>query len=1104
MSLALRPVVGQDADAWTRGVFAAGDYAGAAMFGSASTWEYHAARALILGDHDAMAALAEFGHAEARLYRGAAFWIHGATAAAQRELAGSPLPHARRLLAMIQQPTIRVLSQLPWMANVPTDLLGGASHDPHFEIRNIGHRREDVENQPYADVGRFVDSAFAPDFYVTAMAEWHHVPPNLQALSCPIFGHIADHDLHIQTLQPWLSLFDEVLVTDRTEWLDVQGLTRSPVSSFPKVFGVPTNLPPVPRGERHLDFFVSGTMLDRYHPDKAKLLYELLSMPGIDLRVVRGFAGTMAFHSLLGASKASFTYVRRPGAMPTRGLESLALGCAVALQEESILNLFVGRHEGVATYGPNTGSLSGAVRSILENWREFEGAAQRGAEVIRAEFAMPRVASQYLRFLTFRAAAPRRQRQLVDSSLWCQKRVCVSRTWLPDSPVVRRRTMQANFRHLGRVAAIRPDAAVVVDMARELLTEFAHYQDRKQSTDEDRALFEDALRLLERTCRLFPRHLVARFVRIRAMLHYGDARQRMLGLQLAYDTLEVDPSQWQIDPHDDVLPFDFHADDFNYRDYLDLVVRAEKGQPVDSLEYARIVLASLAGYVARKTGKPELHQRAVQWDPGFARYRLDWAKSLLQRGGAQQRDLATRQLMELAEGSTEFARAGRMLEEIAKDTGDSGVFGARPRLALQRMQEQTLDAKVRIPVLFAAEKRAAMVARQVVEAGAVAGAARLSVLVVDGQSDRELAALLTDLDGQAPAGVEVLVATDASQPELRSRIENVQQRASARTVRVRSVQVAAGMPFYDRLNACIAAAEAPLLTLAMPGDRFRIEAFSRLCDELEAHPEAGLAFGSEGWTETTIAHFDPSACVALACRPPFGLQRMLATNAIGMHPVWRRELHDHHGWFDARHGCAAEYEFWLRVTSRWRVRQLAMLLTSSPLDAAWRVIRDPQVDVAAAVRARSLHLTTGEVAPVFRPQRVLPSSLFATGIAEESASHARLGILSEEEQREARMTDDFYGTALLHGDHAVAHCLLRTVRVSLPGLLSAHLAEAKLLDALGQPGAAAILSEARKCEPYAAVVERLLAEKRAHAVPPMRAPVGAPSQSQLEKEPCPT
>lgn len=1094
----LRPRPGEDAAAWTRAVFAAGDYAGVAMYGDPATGEYHAARALILGDRASFAALADYHGAEAQLHRGAALWIHGDTAGARRELVGCASEQAQNLLRRIDQPRIRVLCQLPWQADVPTDLLRAAQHDRHFELRNVGNCAGDVQNTPYADVGRFLDEGFRPDFYLAAMVEWHHLPPNLQALPCPRFGHLADHDLHIQTIEPWLHLFDELCVTDRTEWLDVQGLGRGPVTSFPKCFGLPGNLPPLPTGERHLDFFVSGTMLDPYHPDKARLLHELLSMQDIDLRVVRGFAGTMAFYALLAASKMSFTYVRRPGAMPTRGLESLAMGCAVALQEESVLNLFVGRDEGVATYGPRTGALSACVRRILDDWRHYGPAALRGAAAVRAQFALPRMASQYLRFLTFRAAAPRAVRQPLDTSTWCQKRVCVTKTWLPDSPVVRRRSMQANFRRLGQVLARNPQPAVLVDMARELVAEFAYYHDKRQAAAEDRSLLDDAIGLLEKGLRLFPDHLVLRFVYVRIVLHYGEPAARARALQLAYDAVERPPEAFAVDVACDVLPFDFHSEFFNYRDYLDLVARTAKGDAVPPVAFARLLLASLAGYVARKTSKPALHELAAGLDPAFARYQLDWAKALLTRGEPADRGMAQQLLATLAAGSTEFPEAARLLQQHRGERVADGPERALLR-ALRRMEEDTIDASVSTVALFRTERRAAAAARGGDPVAAPAGPATpVAVLVPEAGTERELAGLLTDLEAQThAASLEVVVMLgpdDAAAQRLLA-----QWPTSA--IQLKTVAVPSGATMAARLNAGVAASVAPLLGLALPGDRFRADTFALLCEELDQHEAAAVAFGNEGWTDRDVARFDPSACTALSCPPPFGAWRLLSTDAIGGHPVWRRSLHERCGGFDARYGAAAEYEFWLRALVDGRVRQLPTLLSASRLDAGWRARRLACADPAAALRARAAHAGAGSLPP-FVAQRPLPSVLFAPGLLEEATSHARLGLCTQEEQREIGMLAHFYGTALLHGDHGTALCLLRAAAANLPRLLSARLAQASLLEALGWPGAREVLESAVGAEPYREIVARRLAALAPR--PPVEPVACDPNLTPREVVTCPT
>jgi hypothetical protein len=742
--------------------------------------------------------------------------------------------------------------------------------------------------------------------------------------------------------------------------------------------------------------------------------------------------------------------------MPTRGLEALAMGCAVAVQEESCLRLFVDDDQGLVPYGPRSGSLAAAMQTILGDWQHHGAAAARGAVRVREQFAMTRVASSYLRFLTFRAAAPRATRRRLDTGDWCQKRVSVSRTWLPPSPAARRRTMQANFRQLGRVLAQHPTAQGLLDMARELLCEFAFYQQRGQAGADEQALFDDAIGLLERCSHHFPSALVPRFVRLRALLHHGTADQRLHALQDAFDLVDRGPDNWQVDPADDVMPFDFHGELFDYRSYLDLVLQAAKGEMVPAPAFARLLLASLAGYVARKTGKPELHERAANWNPAFARYRLDWAGALLARGGDADRELAITLLRDLADGSTEFAAASRLLHALEPD--------APVPLALQRIDEQTLDTRLRTTSLFDVERRAPAQARRGEVAGDTRVRPQLAVLVPASGEPRELAALLTDLAGQVNAtALELVVAL----PPAPATHASVLASFAAAFGAVQAVGTAAAASFAERLEACRLAAAAALLTIANAGDRFRPDAFALLLDELRQHPTAVLAFANDGWTPTARAHFDATACVELSCWPTFGRRRLARQNIVGLHAIWRARLHQRYGGFDTGLGAAAEHAFWRRATVSGDVRQLPTLLCVSALDATWHAQR---------------------MVPTQATQR-LPAAVFAPALREEADSHARLGIVEESVRNDVHQLEQFYGTALLHGDLPTALRMLRAAVEHVPSLLSARLALARLLAATGAPGAREVLAAARNCEPYRERVERLLANAdRTKEEPPCLTP----------------
>ena len=211
----------------------------------------------------------------------------------------------------------------------------GIQKDGKFLVDNVSFHAADRPNTPYADVHRFYNADQPPDFYVCQMIEWHMLPPNLTELACPLLGHTADYDLHIQAMQPWLQLFDELLVTDPSERRDVRGSVVARVSTFPKSFSLPTNLPAAGRNRRDLDLFLSGTVTHPYHPDKAVLLQQILSVPDLRLKILNGFKPQDGYLSNAAASKLCVTYVRHPTAMPTRGLEALAMGCVAIVQGEA-------------------------------------------------------------------------------------------------------------------------------------------------------------------------------------------------------------------------------------------------------------------------------------------------------------------------------------------------------------------------------------------------------------------------------------------------------------------------------------------------------------------------------------------------------------------------------------------------------------------------------------------------------------------------------------------------------------------------------------------------------------------------------------------------
>ncbi len=642
------------------GAFQGGDYLFAARHLSRDSWQYWASLGLIGHPGDSAAELTRFTDPQATFFSGVASWIAGDNERARRVLEQCAGAHAKRLVELMAKRPITVLAQLPWNRRGAWDIL---SHlrDPAFRLLNISYHPDDIQNRPHADAATLIPAGVKPDFFAAEMLEWHLIPPNIRALGCPVLGHSSDFDLHIQTVAPWLELFDEIIVLDDAEWRAMTRLVDVPVSVFPKVFGVPAQLPELSEAERDIDVFVSGTVSHPYHPDKDPVVLDVLGMPGVRLKIVEGFEGTESYYQNLGRSKATFTYIRHPGAMPTRALEALGMGCAVAVQEESSLRLFGGESEGIVSYTSDTEGPARAIERVLVRWDEYRSRARTGAAMVRREFALERVASQYFRFLTVLAARPRESRIGPSPDRLVQKRPVVQRGWLPSNKFGKRVLMDWASSSATRIThRLQSEESIQLlnDLAREHL--LAHYHD---PYSEDASWLQDVVALLKRAIGLSPSFLVPRFNLVRVLLHFGGPRQVTEGVALLDDTLDEPVEIWRVDVLDDVLPWDFCPSGFNYRRYLDLVTRALGARGEREPELIVVILASLNHYRARyadeivaSRNKEELAAEAVRLDPEFADYALYYCRLLISRGTPGDLSEVSARLQWLA------ARSARVLE----------------------------------------------------------------------------------------------------------------------------------------------------------------------------------------------------------------------------------------------------------------------------------------------------------------------------------------------------------------------------------------------------------------------------------------------------------
>ncbi len=1087
--------------------FASGNYASVAMNGNPSEWQTHAAMGLIGKCREGIEGLAKFPQPEAKFYLAVAHWINGDEEFAARILREIPLPHARNLAALIRKTQIKVLAQLPWTRKAPHDLLTAAARDCKFDIQNISFHPQDLLNEPNADVHQFYSPEDPPDFYVCQMVEWHTLPPNLQELPCPTFGQTSDYDLHIQAVYPWLQVFDEFLVASQTEWQDVRRLVSVPVASFPKSFGVSDRLPPISSVSRPIDVFLSGTITHPYNPDKARLLQQLLAASDLEVRFINGFVGQTPYEAFLNQSKVVFTYVRTPGCMPTRGLEALSMGCAVAIQKGSVLSLYVGEREGVLTYDFEADDLIPAIRRIRSNWPDFEQRARQGAEIIRREFSLSRVASQYLRFLTFLAAKPRGPRQKVVKERLRQKRSILWKGWLPDNAALKR-MRQNNISVWAKELESCENARAFIDMGRELILEYAaglkkgtaapdlkdllnqglHLMGgemileyaaavKKENTAaEGKDLLNQGLHVFRSGLARFPGSLPLRFNLIRTLLHFGPPETLPEALGLLEGTFKVPAEDWRIDPLEDVFPWDFFGTLFNYRRYFDAITHLLMGDAPEKHALAQLILASLHYYAGRYLTDINHLEKATSLDPEFPIYRLCYAKELMkgEQEGAKER--AETLLFDLAENSIAFAEAFELLEELQ---GQQRVANPRflslpSRIGKARQQgtsKEEWQSEI-LDVLGNPEKRGKVPTRDGRDGSRKTHSKNeclVSVLVAPGPRGRYLKGLLTDLENQSLRGKTEILLADNFDVRERLIVKDFQKRHG----NLVCLKMNGDEPPNRFYNRAIEVSKGEYLTFAPRGDRHRVESLEQMAKILERRPDISLVYSDIDIVEKEI-WFTPGSApgVAFYRGPEFNRRELFAENYIGPQPMWRRTLHDRYGGFDSGFAAAGDYEFWLRIVSKENFLRISKslgfhLLSKNELEAS-----HPDLIARESDEARRRHWPSswGECPPR-RERFKIPGQLFTPSLYSEILSLAFWGVISPEERRGIHELFASIRDAVLRQDWTVVERSLRYSIERFPVFQGAFRTLSEFLKIQNRkPEAAELLKSSLKIHPYAAAL----------------------------------
>ncbi|MGA2094014.1 MAG: glycosyltransferase, partial [Sedimentisphaerales bacterium] len=199
----------------------------------------------------------------------------------------------------------------------------------------------------------------------------------------------------------------------------------------------------------------------------------------------------------------------------------------------------------------------------------------------------------------------------------------------------------------------------------------------------------------------------------------------------------------------------------------------------------------------------------------------------------------------------------------------------------------------------------------------------ITAIVSTYNSEKFIRGCLEDLENQTIADkIEIIVVDSASQQDEEAIVREFQRRYN----NIVYIKTRKREGLYSSWNRAIKAARGQFLTNANTDDRHRRDAFEIMSNTLLADPDAALVYGDQLVTDTPNPTFENHHAIGTANQPEFSRQRLLFGCCVGSQPMWRKRLHDEFGGFDESLTCAADWDFWLKASSKYCFKHIPQVL----------------------------------------------------------------------------------------------------------------------------------------------------------------------------------
>jgi glycosyltransferase involved in cell wall biosynthesis/ADP-heptose:LPS heptosyltransferase len=199
----------------------------------------------------------------------------------------------------------------------------------------------------------------------------------------------------------------------------------------------------------------------------------------------------------------------------------------------------------------------------------------------------------------------------------------------------------------------------------------------------------------------------------------------------------------------------------------------------------------------------------------------------------------------------------------------------------------------------------------------------VSAIISTYNSEKFIRGCLEDLENQTIAEKLEIIVVNSGSKQNEEAIVRKFQRKYDNIVYIKTDQ---RETVYAAWNRAVKVAHGRFLTNANTDDRHRKDALEIMSRTLQANPDIALVYGDQRYTDTPNGTFANHHSTQIAKRPEYSRERLLLGCCVGSQPMWRKSLHSEFGYFDETLTCAGDWDFWLRISSKYKFKHIPEFL----------------------------------------------------------------------------------------------------------------------------------------------------------------------------------